>query len=261
MRPFMIFNTGERPQKMDSIEEMDSIHSEPYYYLSKWFNLKGKDVLDIGCGNGCGVYHLAKTAEWVIGIDNSWSAIKECYRKFNNQSLAFSRKGLSHLEYRYDLIICSQVLEHVGDYYSMLLHIERLLKPDGIAIIVTPNKNYYSKGKDRAAMPFHVHEFYPRELESLCKGIFSSTSLMYLTDVNIKTSSKANEWEASKKGRLIRKIQQNPICRSISRLVPSFIKYAIAGNKMVKDRPEYKVVSGGLELEQTAHNIFIIVRK
>jgi len=107
--------------------------------------LKGRQVLDIGCGNG---YHcwrmLGAGAEMVLGIDPSqlfWMQFL-CIKHFLGQQhkAYFAPIGIEHLPQHYphfDSVFSMGVLYHRKSPIEHLSHIKRLLKPGGELILET----------------------------------------------------------------------------------------------------------------------------
>jgi SAM-dependent methyltransferase len=54
--------------------------------------------------------------------------------------------GTSFPEATFDLIFCSHVLEHIPDDHKAISELRRILKPDGLAIVLVPIKDKY-KGR------------------------------------------------------------------------------------------------------------------
>lgn len=107
--------------------------------------LKGRHVLDIGCGNG---YHtwrmLGAGADMVLGIDPSqlfWMQFL-CIKHFLGQQhkAYFAPIGIEHLPQHYphfDSVFSMGVLYHRKSPIEHLAHIKRLLKPGGELILET----------------------------------------------------------------------------------------------------------------------------
>lgn len=100
-------------------------------------------ILDYGCGTGDHVtYPLACRGYPVLGMDMHEPSIEEAQRRYPLPNLVF-RAG--HLEsliregLRFDLIVCSEVLEHLHQPLEGLRLMRQLLKPKGALIITTPN--------------------------------------------------------------------------------------------------------------------------
>jgi len=109
--------------------------------------LLNKKALDIGCGSGSLTFYLAKQGFEVFGLDISQRAIKNC--KLNAKLLNLENK--THFEVidfpkkfskgKFDLIICSEIIEHIKDDNECLLKIHDLLGNNGILVISAPSNN------------------------------------------------------------------------------------------------------------------------
>lgn len=109
------------------------------------------DILDVGCGRGYIDFKLKDCVDKnhnlrVVGIDNYKPAIDfaDTRKKFlNRDDCHFKLMDTCKLEFKnnfFDIIICSEVLEHLKDPQAAMKEIYRVLKKGGLAIISTPNK-------------------------------------------------------------------------------------------------------------------------
>ncbi|TXG85820.1 MAG: methyltransferase domain-containing protein [Thermomicrobiales bacterium] len=100
-------------------------------------------ILDFGCGTGDHVtYPLACLGHRVLGVDMHEPSIQEARRRYPRPNLLFRTGRLETLIEEglvVDLIICSEVLEHLHQPQDCLRLLRRLLHPNGAAIITTPN--------------------------------------------------------------------------------------------------------------------------
>jgi ubiquinone/menaquinone biosynthesis C-methylase UbiE len=106
-------------------------------------------VLDIGCGDG---YHVFNTIENIAGnirfygVDTSKLRIGFASRVCNELAitnvnfLVGSTDDLPFPDDHFDIILCSDVVEHLSYPERCLAEIYRVTKPGGIAIVTTPNK-------------------------------------------------------------------------------------------------------------------------
>ncbi|MEO1053268.1 MAG: methyltransferase domain-containing protein [Bacteroidota bacterium] len=104
---------------------------------------KGR-VLDVGCGNGIISLHLGHLGYDVQGIDVSEKAIEKAKaaNKFDNVSFkTLSAEELAASGETYDVIICSEVLEHLDQPGSLLEKLHESLKEGGKLIVTVPNGN------------------------------------------------------------------------------------------------------------------------
>ncbi len=105
-------------------------------------------VLDYGCGVGTLGLYLANQGNTVIGLDISPIAVKTANESAKLTSLnklarfytIGSEKRIISSK-KFDLIICTEVLEHIKDDLSLLLELNKKLKRNGKALITVPSKN------------------------------------------------------------------------------------------------------------------------
>lgn len=106
----------------------------------------GMRVLDVGCGNGIISLFVAKSGCSVMGIDISERAVEAATRAALNlelsKSASFRAVLLEELpsQESYDIIIMSEVIEHIEDHLGALKKAHQLLKPGGKIYITTPSK-------------------------------------------------------------------------------------------------------------------------
>ncbi len=106
-------------------------------------NMKGKKILDLGCGIGVTSIFFAKQGASVIGIDISPKMISKASKLANihNTIKIKFRVGnvekLDYLDQSFDIIFGKSILHHVN-YSKVIDEIYRVLKPGGIALFSDP---------------------------------------------------------------------------------------------------------------------------
>jgi hypothetical protein len=74
-----------------------------------------------------------------------------------------------------------QTIEHIQDPDAMLAHVLRLIAPDGVAFVSTPNVlTLAPRGAERSGNPWHVREYRPDEYRALCARHFESVDVLGL---------------------------------------------------------------------------------
>ncbi|MBN9392753.1 MAG: methyltransferase domain-containing protein [Chloroflexi bacterium] len=74
-----------------------------------------------------------------------------------------------------DVVVSFETIEHHDKHDEMLSEIKRILRPDGLLIISSPNRVIYSEAAD-FHNPYHVKELDFEELDTLLKKYFSNIS-------------------------------------------------------------------------------------
>jgi|SRR5579859_926352 len=116
-------------------------------YVDSRAPLKGRQVLDIGCGGGLLAEGMASRGAKVTGIDLSEGALKVAklhlkesgrqvdYRLVTAEALA------AEMPAAFDHVTCMEMLEHVPDPGSIIRACATLVRPGGQVIFSTLNRN------------------------------------------------------------------------------------------------------------------------
>lgn len=151
-------------------------HLVRYLFAAQF--VRGKTVLDVACGSGYGTALLARhQAESVAGLDNSREAVEYAQQHYALPNVSFTLGNAEQLPFpdaSFDVVVSFETIEHVREYEVFLQELKRVLKPTGLLILSTPNKDVYPAGN-----PFHIKEFRIPELEQLLGNYFSNVRLEY----------------------------------------------------------------------------------
>lgn len=174
-------DTGERFMLSNESPEINYEHWHRYLYATEF--VKDKVVLDIACGMGYGSYLLSGYASSVVGIDINPDAVLSASNTYVKQNLQYLVGTVGNIpldrNHFIDVITSFETIEHIPeeDQTKFLQEVKRLLKPDGLLIISTPNKLYYS---DLANYKneFHVREFYLSEFKNFLSDRFMHVHIL-----------------------------------------------------------------------------------
>lgn len=119
-------------------------------------------VLDVGCGTGTMIGHLARYGE-PEGVDADARAVAMCHRR--------GLEGVRHVESpplpwedrSFDLVTALDVLEHADDDRGLLLELRRVTRPGGLVLVSVPAFRWLWGPQDDIS--HHRRRYVARELE------------------------------------------------------------------------------------------------
>jgi SAM-dependent methyltransferase len=152
---------------------IDAEHRARYWWATAL--VTGKNVLDAACGTGYGTNILAGAgASAVVGVDRAAHVI-EFARAQAQEFATFQVADLLDLPFAdrtFDVVICFEAIEHVDAPERALDELRRVLEPDGVLALSSPNR-----GVSLGGNPHHHHEFTPDEFESVLRARFEHVRL------------------------------------------------------------------------------------
>ncbi|MEM1375886.1 MAG: bifunctional 2-polyprenyl-6-hydroxyphenol methylase/3-demethylubiquinol 3-O-methyltransferase UbiG [Pseudomonadota bacterium] len=111
---------------------------------------EGKRVLDLGCAGGFMAEALAERGTVVTGIDPAAKAVEAArahaaFRDFDIQYDVGVGEQLPYDSGSFDHVVCVDVLEHVTDLDKVISEVARVLKPGGLFLFDTINRNILAR--------------------------------------------------------------------------------------------------------------------
>ena len=161
--------TGERLHEGNPLFGVDlARHRAAYQYAKD--RSPGLRVLDLGSGSGYGTAELAGVPSLLVGLDRVRPD-----RGTRGSEACFVRGDLNAMPLAsdlFDLVVSFQVIEHLEDPTLYLKAMSQMLRPEGLAIVTTPNL----VTSDREN-PYHVHEYTGDELAASLGHHFDSVEM------------------------------------------------------------------------------------
>jgi O-antigen biosynthesis protein len=153
---------------------LEAEHLARYWWASRF--VSDKRVLDAGCGTAYGTEILAGArASGVVGVDID-PGVVEAARERGGVNVSFEvadARDLPFANEAFDVVVCFEVIEHVEDPEAILDELRRVLRPDGLVAVSSPNRDVYPPGN-----PHHKHEFLPDELAHALESRFEHVRLV-----------------------------------------------------------------------------------
>lgn len=162
-------------------------------YLLKFCKVKDNDkVLEVGCGSGY-ILDMIPNGE-LYGIDLSKTAIDLAQKKLKNKKNIkhLSIQAAEHMNFKdnsFDVVFCSEVIEHVPDPNKLVNEIFRVAKPDSRVVFTYPCEKWINLAKQTVkkmglykillkGIPehmedeWHLTEFHPKLFKQIVRKNF-----------------------------------------------------------------------------------------
>ena len=119
-------------------------------FFDRHIDWAGKTVLDLGCAGGFMAEAIAARGAHVTGIDPAKEAIAAARSHAAQSGLDIrydtgEGEALPYDDAAFDAVVCVDVLEHVSDLGQVLQEVARVLKPGGLFLFDTINRNMISR--------------------------------------------------------------------------------------------------------------------
>jgi GT2 family glycosyltransferase/SAM-dependent methyltransferase len=135
----------------------------------------GKDVLDVASGEGYGTALLAGIARRAVGVEIDADAVAHARASYAAPNLAFVQGDATRLplaDAAFDVAVSFETLEHLRDQFAFLSEVRRVLRPGGVLVVSTPDREVYS-APGQPVNRFHVLELTRPEFAALLNGFFA----------------------------------------------------------------------------------------
>ena len=116
-------------------------------YIDERSSLKGKKVLDVGCGGGILSESMAQRGAQVTGIDmgEAQLSVAKLHQLESGVEVDYQLISAEQLDEdapeSFDVVTCMEMLEHVPDPASIIAACAKLVKPGGQVFFSTINRN------------------------------------------------------------------------------------------------------------------------
>jgi GT2 family glycosyltransferase/2-polyprenyl-3-methyl-5-hydroxy-6-metoxy-1,4-benzoquinol methylase/glycosyltransferase involved in cell wall biosynthesis len=140
----------------------------------------GLDVLDVASGEGYGSAILAAVARSVVGVEIDAVAVAHAEASYHAANLRFLEGNALALPLgnaSVDVVVTFETLEHLLDHRLFMAEVRRVMRPQGLLIVSTPDRAVYS-APGTEPNPHHVLELTDREFRSVLLSHFRNINVL-----------------------------------------------------------------------------------
>lgn len=179
-------------------------------------------IVDVGCGVGHS-YELLAPRE-TVGVDVHEPSLRDQARETHVADM----RSLPFDDETFAGAIAVQSIEHVPDPEAAIAEMERVLRPGGVAVLVTPNRLTFGL-PDEIVDPYHHVEFAPAELRALCEQHFEHVEIF-----GIAGSTRYLELVERERETLRGLLAKDPV--RLRRLVPRKVRQSLYDRLLARAR-------------------------
>lgn len=160
-----INNLWESDVYYEKAKESSSTFDYPGMKILKKYSLNCNNILDLGCGDGTRLNYLLKNNKKCVGVDISKKAISLAQKQYPKCNFRIaSLENLPFKDNSFDLVYSAFVIEHLQNPEKVIKEAIRVLKSNGIIVLMAPNYG----APNRISPPAK----YPR-LKKICFGFLN----------------------------------------------------------------------------------------
>ncbi|MEZ5322741.1 MAG: class I SAM-dependent methyltransferase [Microthrixaceae bacterium] len=167
--------TGERPIEGQTPDSLLALHAAGYREVRE--RLGDGVLLDLGCGLGDGTASFAAPGRTLVGLDYDAETAAEAWRTHRDADLLTVCSDGARLavgDRSFDAVCSSHLIEHFHDPEPHVREVARVLRDDGTAFFLTPNKPADFEN------PYHLYLFDPDDLTAMLGRSFAEVVVLGL---------------------------------------------------------------------------------
>jgi 2-polyprenyl-3-methyl-5-hydroxy-6-metoxy-1,4-benzoquinol methylase/predicted nuclease with TOPRIM domain len=245
-------------------------------------HVQGREVLDIGCSQGIVSILVGREGKKVTGIDILQESIDFAIKNLSNEPDAV-KQNINFIcdnfitkifNYKFDTIVASEVLEHIGDVRAFLAKIRDLLVSDGKLVVTVPfgindyfdhkRTYYFYEIMEQLAEYFYIDklEFLGKWLGIVCINTTSDFKINhyiesyikdfeeaiyqierdYINDINVK-DKRINSLLDEKKQVLQKLTEANDKCRIVRINIDEYKARELNFQKQISDADKHNAIT------------------
>ncbi|MGH2894263.1 MAG: class I SAM-dependent methyltransferase [Solirubrobacteraceae bacterium] len=142
----------------DGDDDRDRYGRALYRTVAGAVDLKGRDLLEVGCGRGGGTAHLADVMHprSVTGLDLARRAVARAQRRYSRPGLRFIAGDAEELPFAdasFDALLTVESTHCYSDTVRFLREARRVLRPGGVLLLADFRHAVLPAGADEALVP------------------------------------------------------------------------------------------------------------
>jgi ubiquinone/menaquinone biosynthesis C-methylase UbiE len=123
--------------KLDKEDEKDRYSAQLYNLVATGADIKGEDILEVGCGRGGGLSYINRylSPKSATGVDLNKKAIEFCKKHHSNENIKFLQANAQNLRFQdnsFDVVINVESSHRYSQMDKFLDEVYRVLKPGGV---------------------------------------------------------------------------------------------------------------------------------
>jgi ubiquinone/menaquinone biosynthesis C-methylase UbiE len=157
--------------------EIRNEHLHRYFFALQF--CAGKRVLDIASGEGYGSALLATVASEVIGVDVAEEAVRHAAENYSTHNLSFLHGDARRIpvdDASIEIVVSFETLEHLSEHEEFLREIKRVLRPGGLLVLSTPDRDFFASWPPN---PFHLKELTEAGFRDLIGEHFKNSGFLF----------------------------------------------------------------------------------
>jgi len=167
-------------------------YAQPREDFLVWANPRGTSALDVGCGAGALAPWLrAHGFTYLAGIEVASAAAEIARAQYDLVVELPVEHALQTLGGQFDLIVCADVLEHLGDPWTVLDQLRSVSHETTVLAASIPNIRHWRAVAKIAFGPGFAYEQ---------SGIFDSTHLRFFARPNVEALLRGAGWSPARWG-------------------------------------------------------------
>ena len=132
--------------ELKETDEKNRYSIQLYHLVGTGVEIKGKDILEVGCGRGGGLSYINRylSPKSVTGVDLNKKAIKFCNKEYSAERIQFLQANAQKLNFQdntFDVIINVESAHRYSQMEMFINEVYRTLKPEGFFLFADFGNN------------------------------------------------------------------------------------------------------------------------